>query len=126
MNGLRRLLDFEGYLPSTMALENTERLYLERQVTLARAVIAALSLVALLETVRGSRKPAIDCGSIVLFGRGVGSGASGAVFERDAPANSTCGGPRGAGCFPVFDPLCVGILVSLSCSRYLRWRLAGT
>ena len=33
-----------------MALENTERLYLERQVTLARAVIAALSLVALLET----------------------------------------------------------------------------
>lgn len=33
-----------------MALENTERLYLERQVTLARAVIAALSLLALLET----------------------------------------------------------------------------
>ena len=33
-----------------MLLDNTERLYLERQVTLARAVIAALSLVALLET----------------------------------------------------------------------------
>ena len=33
-----------------MPLENTERLYLERQVTLARAVIAALSLVALVET----------------------------------------------------------------------------
>jgi len=33
-----------------MALDNTERLYLERQVTLARAVIAGLSLVALLET----------------------------------------------------------------------------
>jgi signal transduction histidine kinase len=33
-----------------MPLENTERLYLERQVTLARAVMAALSLVALLET----------------------------------------------------------------------------
>jgi signal transduction histidine kinase len=33
-----------------MILDNTERLYLERQVTLARAVIAALSLVALLET----------------------------------------------------------------------------
>jgi signal transduction histidine kinase len=33
-----------------MTLDNTERLYLERQVTLARAVIAALSLVALLET----------------------------------------------------------------------------
>ncbi|HEV3482301.1 MAG TPA: sensor histidine kinase [Candidatus Acidoferrales bacterium] len=33
-----------------MALENMERLYLERQVTLARAVIASLSLVALLET----------------------------------------------------------------------------
>jgi signal transduction histidine kinase len=33
-----------------MALDNTGRLYLERQITLARAVIAALSLVALLET----------------------------------------------------------------------------
>jgi len=33
-----------------MSLDNTERLYLERQLTLARAVIAALSLVALAET----------------------------------------------------------------------------
>jgi signal transduction histidine kinase len=33
-----------------MPLDNTERMYLERQVTLARAVIASLSLVALLET----------------------------------------------------------------------------
>ena len=32
-----------------MPLDNTERLYLERQVTVARAVIATLSLVALLE-----------------------------------------------------------------------------
>lgn len=44
------LLDFERKSPATMSLENTERLYLERQVTLARAVTAALSLVALLET----------------------------------------------------------------------------
>jgi signal transduction histidine kinase len=36
-----------------MPLDNTERLYLERQVTLARAVMAALSLVALLETSAG-------------------------------------------------------------------------
>lgn len=36
-----------------MLLDNTERLYLERQVTLARAVIAGLSLVALLETSQG-------------------------------------------------------------------------
>jgi signal transduction histidine kinase len=33
-----------------MPLDNSERLYLERQVALARAVMAALSLVALLET----------------------------------------------------------------------------
>jgi signal transduction histidine kinase len=33
-----------------MPLDNTGRLYLERQITLARAVIAALSLVALVET----------------------------------------------------------------------------
>ena len=41
------LLDF--YLPRPMSLDSTERLYLERQVTVARAVIATLSLVALLE-----------------------------------------------------------------------------
>jgi signal transduction histidine kinase len=33
-----------------MVLENSERLYLERQVTLGRAILVALSLVALLET----------------------------------------------------------------------------
>jgi signal transduction histidine kinase len=37
-----------------MPLDSTERLYLERQVTLARVVLVALSLVALLET---SREP---------------------------------------------------------------------
>ena len=36
-----------------MSLDNTGRLYLERQITLARAVIAALSLVALVETSGG-------------------------------------------------------------------------
>jgi signal transduction histidine kinase len=36
-----------------MALENTERLYLERQVTLGRAILVALSLVALLEAGQG-------------------------------------------------------------------------
>ncbi|HTW22529.1 MAG TPA: histidine kinase [Candidatus Baltobacteraceae bacterium] len=41
-----------GKATRAMLLDNTERLYLERQVTLARAVIAALSLVALLETSR--------------------------------------------------------------------------
>jgi signal transduction histidine kinase len=47
-----QLLDFSGVSPllGKMALENTERLYLERQVTLGRAILAALSLVALLET----------------------------------------------------------------------------
>jgi signal transduction histidine kinase len=34
-----------------MALEHTERLYLERQVTLGRAILVALALVALIETV---------------------------------------------------------------------------
>ena len=33
-----------------MSVDNTGRLYLERQITLARAIIAALSLVALMET----------------------------------------------------------------------------
>ena len=47
-----------------MLLDNTERLYLERQVTLARAVIAALSLVALLETSQGPVRRV----SVVFFG----------------------------------------------------------
>jgi signal transduction histidine kinase len=47
------LLNFYRQLPATMPLDNTERLYLERQVTLARAALAALSLVALLETSAG-------------------------------------------------------------------------
>ena len=33
-----------------MALDDTEQFYLERQVTVGRAIFAALSLVALLET----------------------------------------------------------------------------
>ncbi len=37
-------------MPSAMVLENAERFYLERQVTLGRAILVALSLVALLET----------------------------------------------------------------------------
>jgi signal transduction histidine kinase len=37
-------------LPATMSLENVAQMCLERQITLARAVLAALSLVALLET----------------------------------------------------------------------------
>jgi len=40
-----------------MSFDNTERLYLERQVTLARAVIASLSLVALVETPGMSIRP---------------------------------------------------------------------
>jgi signal transduction histidine kinase len=40
-----------------MVLENTERLYLERQVTLGRAILAALSLVALLETAEQPVRP---------------------------------------------------------------------
>ncbi len=44
-----------------MPLDNTERLYLERQITLARVIFAALSLVALLETSTpgGQRAPLI-------------------------------------------------------------------
>src|SRR5580704_5139362 len=44
------LLDFEWTLPATMPLESAERLYLERQVTLARAILVSLALVDLVET----------------------------------------------------------------------------
>jgi signal transduction histidine kinase len=41
-----------------MALDSAERLYLERQVTLARVVLVALALVALLETSAGTQRHA--------------------------------------------------------------------
>ena len=47
------LLDFLGQESGMQHLDTTERLYLERQVTLARAIFVALSLVALLETSTG-------------------------------------------------------------------------
>ena len=41
-----------------MPLDSAERLYLERQVTLARAVLVALALVALLEMSGTTQRPA--------------------------------------------------------------------
>ncbi len=51
MRGALGLLDFDRQLqlPATMPLDTAERLYLERQVTLARAIFVALALVDLLE-----------------------------------------------------------------------------
>ncbi len=61
-----------------MLLDNTERLYLERQVTLARAVIAALSLVALLETSQGPVRRA----SVVFLAVYLAIAVGAAVAER--------------------------------------------
>ena len=59
MRGWWGLLDFDRQLPTTMALDTAERLYLDRQVTLARAIFVALALVDLIEmSVAGSRTAA--------------------------------------------------------------------
>ena len=59
MRGVRGLLDFDRQLPATMPLDTAERLYLDRQVTLARAIFVALALVDLIEmSVPGSRTAA--------------------------------------------------------------------
>jgi signal transduction histidine kinase len=59
LRGVGGLLDFERQLPTTMALDTAERLYLDRQVTLARAIFVALALVDLIEmSVAGSRTAA--------------------------------------------------------------------
>jgi signal transduction histidine kinase len=59
LRGWWGLLDFERQLPTTMALDTAERLYLDRQVTLARAIFVALALVDLIEmSVAGSRTAA--------------------------------------------------------------------
>jgi signal transduction histidine kinase len=53
------LVDFDRQLPTTMALDTAERLYLDRQVTLARAIFVALALVDLIEmSAAGSRTAA--------------------------------------------------------------------
>jgi signal transduction histidine kinase len=53
------LLDFDRQLPATMPLDTAERLYLDRQVTLARAIFVALALVDLIEMASaGSRTAA--------------------------------------------------------------------
>lgn len=45
------LLDFFGGFPATaMYLDSTDRLYLDRQITLARAILVSFSLVVVLET----------------------------------------------------------------------------
>jgi signal transduction histidine kinase len=49
LRGLWGLLDFDRRLPATMPLDTAERLYLDRQVTLARAIFVALALVDLIE-----------------------------------------------------------------------------
>jgi signal transduction histidine kinase len=49
LRGLWGLLDFDRQLPATMPLDTAERLYLDRQVTLARAIFVALALVDLIE-----------------------------------------------------------------------------
>jgi signal transduction histidine kinase len=67
-----------------MSLDNTGRLYLERQVTLARAVIAALSLVALLETSGAPVRPA----AIVFLSAYLVAAVIEALLER------FMGGPR--------------------------------
>ena len=59
MRGLGGLLNSERQSPTTMALDTAERLYLDRQVTLARAIFVALALVDLIEmSVAGSRTAA--------------------------------------------------------------------
>ncbi len=59
MRGVWGLLDFDRQLPATMPLDTAERLYLDRQVTLARAIFVALALVDLIEmSVAGSRTAA--------------------------------------------------------------------
>jgi signal transduction histidine kinase len=59
LRGVRGLLDFDRQLPATMPLDTAERLYLDRQVTLARAIFVALALVDLIEmSMAGSRTAA--------------------------------------------------------------------
>jgi len=60
LRGPQGLLDSEWNLPATMPLESAERIYIERQVALARAILVALALVDLVETAgEPSRRSAV-------------------------------------------------------------------
>ena len=100
-----------------MSLDNTGRLYLERQVTLARVVIAALSLVALLETSGAPVQRAPIVFLSAYLAAGAGRGAGGAVLQRGAISNSSGRGFCGAGGLRLSDAFGVGLLVSLSIHR---------
>jgi signal transduction histidine kinase len=63
-----------------MALDSTEQLYLERQVTLGRAILAALSLMALLET----SGPSLREESVMLLGAYLLFALGAALLDRFA------------------------------------------
>ena len=71
-----------------MALDGTEKLYLERQVTLGRAILAALSLMALLETSGPSLRKAsvIFLAAYLLLALGALYGAE--LVQRQASASA--------------------------------------
>ncbi|HTS13996.1 MAG TPA: sensor histidine kinase [Candidatus Limnocylindrales bacterium] len=64
-----------------MSLDNVERLYLERQITMGRAVLVSLSLVVLLET---SQEPVRRASVVFLFAY-LGLALAGVVVDRFFP-----------------------------------------
>jgi signal transduction histidine kinase len=95
-----------------MPLENTDRLYLERQVTLARAIFASLSLVAAVET---SAAPSRHAAVIFLFIYALAA-LSVALGER-------LFSERGYQIPVVFDFLALAILLYLTPSVSAFWFL---
>jgi signal transduction histidine kinase len=95
-----------------MPLENTDRLYLERQVTLARAIFASLSLVAAVET---SAAPSRHAAVVFLFVYALAA-LSVALGER-------LFNERGYQIPMVFDYLALAILLYLTPSVSAFWFL---
>ena len=111
-----------------MPLDNTERLYLERQVTLARAILVALSLVALLET---SGEP-VRRSSVVFLSVYLLAALGAALVERFSSEArfriSAASGFPGAGAFFSTSRLrfrLSGFYFCLPCSRWPRGETRG-
>ncbi len=97
-----------------MPLDTAERLYLDRQVTLARAIFVALALVDLIEmSVAASRTAAAIFLAVYLLLALAVLGYE-RLVERDERHDSAGGRLRGAGGVPVSDAYGFRVVVPVS------------
>ncbi len=121
MRVARGLLDFDRQSPATMPLDTAERLYLDRQVTLARAIFVALALVDLIEmSAAGSRTAAAIFLAVYLLLALAVLGYERMSSETNF-SDSAGGGLRGTRGISLSDAVGFRLVVSVSVRGVSRW-----